>query len=291
MTLNSIMNHKYIIIYAIACALSALTPSCKQTSNAEKPMLSVSIEPQRKLLESIAGDKYEVATLLTKGANPETYDPSVQQKLYANKSLAYFSTGYLPFEEKLSRELPTSVKIVNTSNGISPVTGTHSHGEDMSAEADPHVWSSFANARIIASNMADALCDIDPINADYYRANADKLVVRIDSLSAAADSLLSAANAHAFAIWHPSLSYFARDHRLRQLALGQESKEASIANLKTMIDEALSDSVTVFFFQKEYDSRQAKTISDEIGSRLVPIDPLAYDWDNELMKITDELTR
>lgn len=143
----------------------------------------------------------------------------------------------------------------------------------------------------MAKNMADALCRIDPDNADTYNANAIALIQHIDSLHAVTDSLLAAANAHAFAIWHPSLSYFARDYSLHQLALGQESKEASIANLKSMIEEARTDSVKVFFFQKEYDSRQANTISDEIGSRLVPINPLAYDWDAELMKIADELTR
>lgn len=275
----------------LAAALAGASPACKKSESQQKPTLTVSIEPQRKMLETIAGDNYEVVTLLAKGSNPETFDPSVQQKIDASRSLAYFITGYLPFEENLSRGLPADVDIVNTSVGIEAVTGTHSHGDDMSTETDPHVWSSFINGRIMARNMADAMGRIDPENADAYNANATALIAYIDSLNAAADSLLRAASAHAFATWHPSLSYFSRDYGLHQLSLGQESKEASIANLKSMIEEARADSVTVFFFQKEYDSRQAYTISDEIGSRLVPIDPLAYDWDTELMKIVDELTR
>lgn len=279
-----------IALCILGCGLIHMSPACKPTDKTDRPTLSVSIEPQRKMLESIVGDKYSVVTLLAKGANPETYDPSVQQKLDANKSLAYFSTGYLPFEETLGRELSDRVKLVNTSAGIQAVTGTHSHGEDISTETDPHVWSSFANARIMAGNMADAMCDIDPANATFYRTNANRLASSIDSMQTVADSLLQAAHAHAFAIWHPSLSYFARDHSLHQLALGQESKEASIANLKSLIDEARHDSVKVFFFQKEFDSRQAGTISNEIGSRLVPINPLAYDWDTELINIVNELT-
>ncbi len=290
------MTVKFTLTNIVICLMSlsacALATSCKKAdAGQDKITLSVSIEPQRKMLETIVGDNCNVVTMLAKGANPETFDPSVQQKLAANRSAAYFTTGYLPFEDKLIRELPTDVIVVNTSAGIIPVTGTHSHGADLSAEADPHVWSSFANARIIAANMAGAMCELDPANADISRANAAGLIASIDSLNAVADSRLNAAHAHAFAIWHPSLSYFAKDYSLHQLALGQESKEASIANLKNMVDEAREDSVRVFIYQKEYDSRQVQTICDEIGARLVTIDPLAYDWENELMKVVDELSR
>ncbi len=95
----------------------------------------------------------------------------------------------------------------------------------------------------------------------------------------------------AFAVWHPSLSYFARDYGLEQIAVGAESKEVSPRRLKEIIDEARADSVEVFFFQREYDSRQAQTINSAIGSRLVTIDPLSYDWEGQLFLITDELAR
>ena len=49
--------------------------------------------------------------------------------------------------------------------------------------------------------------------------------------------------------------------------------------------------MTVLFFQKEYDVRQAQSLNDAIGSRFIEIDPMAYDWETELIKISDELTR
>ena len=58
-----------------------------------------------------------------------------------------------------------------------------------------------------------------------------------------------------------------------------------------MIDMARADSVKVFFFQKEYDSRQARSINDEIGSRMVYINPLDYDIIKQMTLIADELSR
>ena len=59
-------------------------------------------------------------------------------------------------------------------------------------------------------------------------------------------------------VWHPSLSYFARDYGLEQISLGTEGKEMSAKSLTEAIDKARDKGVGVFFFQKEYDSRQAE---------------------------------
>ena len=65
----------------------------------------------------------------------------------------------------------------------------------------------------------------------------------------------------------------------------------SARQLKDIIDHASADSIRVFFFQRQYDARQARTISDAIGSRMVTIDPLAFDWDRQIIQIADELAK
>ena len=59
-----------------------------------RPVLTVSIEPQRALLEDIVGDRFEVQTLLTSGANPETFEPTMRARMDVDKSKAYF-IGFL----------------------------------------------------------------------------------------------------------------------------------------------------------------------------------------------------
>lgn len=90
-------------------------------------------------------------------------------------------------------------------------------------------------------------------------------------------------------VWHPSLSYFARDYALNQVSIESEGKEASALQLKSHIDEAKSLAPHVFFYQKEYDSRQVELISKEIGTELLPINIMNYEWKQEMYDIAAAL--
>lgn len=266
-------------------------------------MLMVSIEPQKWILEQLVGDDYAIGTMLDRGANPETFDPSMEKRLQADKATAYFSTGAFPFEESLAKSLPDRTRIVNTSDGIEPIYGTHSHthnhtfghshGHDCDHHgeaADPHMWTSLKNARIIARNMAEALADLDSAEAATVNRRLATLEQRLDSIDKATANRLEGAS-RSFAIWHPSLSYYARDYGLNQIAVGQESKEMPAGQVRQVIDNARNANVKVFFFQKEYDNRQAESINSAIGSRMITIDPLAYDWLGQIELITNEIAR
>ncbi len=45
----------------------------------EKPVVSVSILPQKYFLERLAGDLVEVNVMIPPGASPATYEPTVSQ--------------------------------------------------------------------------------------------------------------------------------------------------------------------------------------------------------------------
>lgn len=264
----------------------------------------VSIEPQRALLEEIVGDKYKVETVLAAGANPETFEPGMQTRLNLENADAYFVTGYLPFEQKLGANLSGSTKIVDTSKGITPVYGTHEHSHEHSHgdnhahghahahNADPHVWTSVRNAGVMAANMFEFLKKTDPENEEYYRGRFEALQNRLDSLDRDfSERIGSIPGNKAFAIWHPSLSYLARDYGLEQIAVGFENKEMPASTLRKVIEEARNDSVRVFFFQNEFDSRQAETLNNELGTELIIINPMDYEWEQQLERIVSALCR
>ncbi len=283
------------IIY-LMCLLSLPLLSCSQRSgdnaNNRKPLLTVSIEPLRNIVERIAGDKYDVVTVLDKGANPETFDPSMAKRAAAANSDIYFMLGAFPFEGAIAESGKNEA--VNVAEGIVPIYGTHTHhhheGCNHEDDKDPHTWTSFSNAKTIARNVAATLSGMYPDESDSIASRLADFISETDSLDAFVRKSLSETGG-AFAIWHPSLSYFARDYNLSQLAVGQENKEVSPRRLKDIIEDARSKNVSIFFFQKEFDSRQAETIADQIGARLVTIDPLAYDWQAQILLITDELTK
>lgn len=293
--MNKILAVLVLALYVCGCT--------RKEAAADRPLLMVSIEPQKWILEQLVGDDYAIGTMLDRGANPETFDPSMEKRLQADKATAYFSTGAFPFEESLAKSLPDRTRIVNTSDGIEPIYGTHSHthnhtsghshGHDCDHHgeaADPHMWTSLKNARIIARNMAEALADLDPAEAATVNRRLATLEQRLDSIDKATANRLEGAS-RSFAIWHPSLSYYARDYGLNQIAVGQESKEMPAGQVRQVIDNARDANVKVFFFQKEYDNRQAESINSAIGSRMITIDPLAYDWLGQIELITNEIAR
>lgn len=282
---------KYKTAFLIGSALILSSCARDNSNGSDRPVIAVSIEPQRQLLEQLAGDRFEVVTMLSRGSDPETYEPALSVRRQADNAEAYFAIGAFPFEQKIMSSLPDDVISVYISDGIEPVYGTHGHSHAHSdvEEADPHVWTSVPNMKIMVANMAHELAAIDPDGSALYRKRAEALNMHLDSIDSAIRSRIPSGTA--FSIWHPSLSYFARDYGLRQIAVGYESKEMPAMRLKAVIDSAKLNNVKVLFFQKEYDSRQAESINDAIGSEFVEIDPLAYDWESELTKIADALSR
>ena len=79
--------------------------------------------------------------------------------------------------------------------------------------------------------------------------------------------------------------------RLTQLALGMENKELSVEETRSLIDRARSAGTTVFFIQKDFDRSQAVAITDGLGSdiKLISINPLAYEWADEIQVVADAI--
>lgn len=261
-----------------------------------KPVLTVSIMPQKFLLEKIVGDKYDVHCLLAKGANPESYEPNMNHLMNLEKSRIFFCIGNLGYELAVKNKLRLNapeLQIVNCSEGIDLLKGTHSgmlhlgqecaHGHNH--EIDPHVWTSVVNAMVIAENMYKTMLEYDTKNKKFYTKNYKILMSELESLQKELEQTLATRTGTAFAVWHPSLSYFARDYGLTQIAMECEGKEVSAGMLKREIDLAKEHNVKVIFYQKEFDNRQVQVIQEELDVPLVEINPMNYEWVDEMKTI------
>ena len=174
-------------------------------------------------------------------------------------------------------------------DGIETIQGTHFSPEGKHDEADPHLWTSVRNAMTISKNMLDAVIELDPDNAKTYTDNFNNFKIELETLDAEIKAKLAAKQGSAFLVWHPSLSYFARDYGLKQVSLEYEGKEIPIDKLKQNIDAARESKATVLFVQQEFDSRQAETIGNELGVKMIKINPMGYEWESELTKIADAI--
>ena len=66
-----------------------------------------------------------------------------------------------------------------------------------------------------------------------------KLIEELDSVDLKIETILSKSTNRQFAIFHPSLSYFARDYGLQQLSLEQNGKSMAPRTMQQAIDEAV----------------------------------------------------
>lgn len=289
-----------------SCLLVAACSGCSsRTANSEgsdQPIITVTIEPQRYFTEAIAGDKFKVVSMVPKGSSPETYDPVPQQLVSLGDSKAYFRIGYIGFEQTWMDRLMSNtphIQVFDTSKGIDLILNNddHSHhhtngdGHDAHIHAvEPHVWNSTTNALIIAGNTYKALAKMDKANEPYYMSRYDSLCRRILHTDSLIRRQLSAPEASkSFMIYHPALSYFARDYGLHQISIEEGGKEPSPAHLKDLIDLCQTEDVKVIFVQPEFDKRNAETIAQQTGTRVVPINPLSYDWEEEMLNVAKAL--
>lgn len=287
---------KYILLLTLTTLLAACTSPSKQTGSSEAPVLTVTMEPQRYFTEAIAGDKYSVVSMVPKGSSPETYDPTPGQLVSLGDSKAYLRIGYIGFEQSWMERLLSNtphLQVFDTSKGIDLIFETgQEHGDHHHAGGvEPHVWSSTSNALIIARNTYKALITLDKENEPYYLARYDSLCHRIQRTDTLIRQVLATSGAsRSFMIYHPALSYFARDYGLQQIPIEEGGKEPSPIHLKSLIDRCKSEDVRVIFVQPEFDRRNAEIIAQQTGTRVVSINPLSYEWEEELLNVARALT-
>lgn len=304
-------SYKGIMTVIAAATLATGTYCCTSSRNKSdddtRPVLVVSIEPQRQMLEQIAGDNFKIITMLPNGENPESFDPSPARRIDIEKAKAYFTTGQLVFEKNLKMTADNKAKFIDTSNGIKLIYGTHcSHhstpsssffGDDHDQkhshanQADPHVWASVKNARIAAQTMAATLQKIDPEHNNIYKANLQRYEKHLDSLDNAFSKTIAAIPNPSLMVWHPSLTYFARDYGIEQVAMTDVNKEATAKSLGNLLEKARQSKINIFVYQPQVDNREAEMIYTAIGADTISYNGLAYDWEKELTKIVNVLKR
>ena len=129
---------KSIIYILVAFSVFSCT-----TNKSDKPILSVSIEPQRFFLEQLVGDKYTINTVIPSGSNPETFDPSPAQMIAVSTSHLYFKLGFFGFEQTWLKDVEknsSTIKVIDCSASI-PVLENHQcdeHGHDHAHESHSH---------------------------------------------------------------------------------------------------------------------------------------------------------
>jgi zinc transport system substrate-binding protein len=256
--------------------------SCREHStDKEGRTITVSIAPFKYFVEEIAGGDFKINVMVPAGADPHTYEPFPEQIRRLRKSVGYISNGYMGFEMNwLDRFYQTNrnMKRLSLGDKIDLLNSSHHHEGNHREGADPHYWVSPKCAMIMALSVKDFIIALNPSDSQKYNSNYQTLMMKIRDLDNNAQKLFSGCQKRSFMIYHPNLAYMARDYGLIEIPVEFEGKEPPPSRMKELIDLARKDKLTTIFVQREYDTKNAKAIADEIGAELKIIDPLSEDW-------------
>ncbi|HPG31279.1 MAG TPA: zinc ABC transporter substrate-binding protein [bacterium] len=305
------------IFFAISFLDSGYTVEPLKKTPDKKIKIYSTIQPLVFFIESVAGDKAEVKSMLRPGDNPHTYEPLPSQLMDLSKTDLYIKLGSgIEFENiwmgkiiKINRKM----KIINACDSVKllksgELHSHHDHGshnkdhhsneehnhKDETGDGgetffDPHTWLSVSNAIRIVENVKNALCEYDSTNKKFYRTNAQKLIGRLKLLKSEIENNLKNLQNRNFLIFHPSFGYFADEFNLIQIPVELEGKEPGSEQLKKIIDTARKEKIKIIFASPAFNTESAELISKEIDGKVILIDPLAKDYIKNLKSISETL--
>lgn len=243
----------------------------------ERPLVLVSVVPQRFVVESVAGELVRVEVMIPPGASPATYEPSISQVRALDQAALYVKVGHpaLGFEAtwlgRILAELP-DLPVVDSSVGL------------PRRADDPHLWVVPRHVEHMAVQVEAALQKLLPSERDALRANLEALREQTRSLDREIRRLLDDRRGASFFVFHPAWGYFAEEYGLRQVAVERERKEPDPHALAELIAQAKAANARVIFVQPQFDPTSAQTVAEEAGARVEVLDPLAVDWADNLRR-------
>ena len=281
--------------------VALLAISCQQgdKKGTEKPTVSVSLVPQKYWVDKLSGNAVEVNVLVVSGANHSTYEPTPEQMRKISASSLYFRIGHIDFEyawiSKMQNANP-KMKVIDLSKDFNlgdvvAVPCNHDHGDGdhhhAHSSVDPHIWLNPPMVRDMISVIARELRLLLPAEADSIRIREKQFIKEIDSLDRHITNQLRDIKNRKVLLFHPALTWYAVNYGLEQIVVEVDGKEPSASKMKEIIETVRKENIKVVMLQAEFSSDRAESIAKETGSEVVQIYPMAYDWIDNMYKLTD----
>ncbi|MCC9192156.1 metal ABC transporter substrate-binding protein [Arthrobacter sp. zg-Y916] len=206
-----------LLIVLSACSGSADADGSSDSSAGaeDKPVVLTTFTVLADLASNVAGEHLSVESITKAGAEIHGYEPTPGDIRRASNADLILDNGMFleAWFEQFTADL--DVRRVMVSEGVEPISIAEDAYEGL---PNPHAWMSPLNAQAYVDNMADAFAELDPENADAFRANAaaykeelqdvhDQLVTGLGALPE---------NQRALVTCEGAFSYLARDAGLTE---------------------------------------------------------------------------
>lgn len=248
------------------------------------PTVLVSIPPYKYIAERIAGDTLKTLLLLPPGADPHSFEPRPRQIVEASCAKLWFQVGE-GFEKRVQDSLkghrPDLVSI-DLRNGMDLISigpdEAHAHCGHSHDCYDPHLWLSPKIMKRQAAIIADALANTYPEHRTLYWANLRQLQIELDELYFSIQEILEPLQKRIILVSHPAYAYFCRDYKLQQISIEFEGKDPSPKHVTQILQKARSADIHTVFVQVQHSSKGARLIANQLGAKVVELDPLSENY-------------
>ena len=169
----------------------------------------------------------------------------------------------------------------------------HNHGE-----FDAHIWLDPVNAKVMISEIAHELSELDPSNKSTYEKNAEKMISSLDDLIDRVSTIIP--KNPSFIVFHDAYQYFENRFNIKAagaLTLNPEVLPGAkqIAEIQELIEH---DNVKCIFSEPQYNPKIVEMLSADMNVSTSVLDPLGANIEvgpkmyNELiLEIANSLSR
>ncbi len=266
------------------------------------PRVVADIAPLHSIIASVMEGVGAPELLLPPGASPHDYAlrPSQARSLEGAELVVWMGAGLAPWLERPLASLAGAARVLDAGEApgvrhlpvrLRPVlsedhggqghdddetTGEEAGGGHAHSGDDPHLWLDPQNAAAIAAETASVLANLDPVNGETYRANAESFAGDLARLSAEIATRLGATGSAGFIVYHDAFQYFENRFGLRALAsvVAQEGVAPGAARIQALRDLVSDQEIACAFTEPQFDPALLETVVAGLAVRIEELDPL-----------------
>jgi zinc transport system substrate-binding protein len=225
----------------------------------------------KEFVSAVGGDKVDVSVIIPDGTEPHNFAPKAQDLTSLSAAQLFVMNGLNMetwAEEAVAAIDNDKLIVVTASDGVTPIELTDEEEIAEHGRYDPHVWLSLKEAETEARNIARALAEADPSNADYYNTNCDAFVSQLENLFNEYAEKLSAAERKSIVTGHAAFAYLCRDFGLTQESVEDvfAEGEPSAKQLAELVDYCRANNVTTIFTEELVSPKVSETLASEVGA-------------------------
>ena len=215
------------------------------------------------MVKQIAGDKVRLKSLMGPGVDPHLYEPIPADAIALSEADVIFYNG-LKLEGQMSADL-IKMNGVALSSAIDKkiLKGDESH-------PDPHIWGSASIWSGCVPIVVDALSEVDPKNADFYKESGTKLIQEYSSLHEWATSRVEELDkdSRILITSHDAFEYFGEAYGFSVVGLQgiSTATEAGISERVKLVDYIKDNKVKAIFVESSVSPEAIKSIAEDSGA-------------------------